>query len=65
MKKLECVGHYQKRIGSRLRKLKKREKGLGGRGRLTDAMIDRLQNYFGVSRQNVGNLEGMKTSCFG
>ena len=26
--KLECVGHYQKRIGNRLRKLKKREKVL-------------------------------------
>ena len=61
VKKLECVGHYQKRVGTRLRNLKKREKGLGGRGRLTDAMIDRLQNFFGLAiRQNVGNLEGMK-----
>ena len=60
VQKLECVGHYQKRVGNRLRKLKKNVKGLGGRGRLTDATIDRLQNLFGVAiRQNAGNLEGM------
>ena len=60
VQKLECVGHYQKRIGNRLRKLKKKEKGLGGRGKLTDATIDRLQNYFGVAiRQNAGDLAGM------
>ena len=35
--------------------------GLGGRGRLTDAVIDRLQNYFGVAiRQNPGNLKWVK-----
>ena len=45
IKKLECVGHYQKRVGTRLRNLNEKEKGLGGRGRLTDAAIDRLQNY--------------------
>ena len=61
IKKLECVGHYQKRVGTRLRNLKKKEKGLGRRGRLTDAVIDRLQNYFGVAiRQNSGNLTWMK-----
>jgi len=38
--KSECVG-------SRLRRLKEiNQKGLGGRGKLTDTMIDRLQNYF-------------------
>ena len=64
--KLECIGHYQKRVGNRLRKLKKGVKGLGGqakqkeggrvtknkvkaRSRLTDALIDKLQNYFGIA----------------
>ena len=28
MRKCECVGHYQKRVGTRLRKLKKKTKGL-------------------------------------
>ena len=40
--KFECVGHYQKGVGTRLRNLKKKEKGLGGRCRLTDSKIDRL-----------------------
>ena len=40
--KTECVGHYQKRVGSRLRNLKKKEKGLDGRCRITDTTIDRL-----------------------
>lgn len=43
-----------------MRKLKKKKKGLGGRGRLTDALIDKMQNYFGIAlRQNYGDLEKM------
>jgi len=61
VQKLECVGHIQKRVGNRARKLKKNVKGLGGRGKLTNSLIDRLQNYFGIAfRSNVNNLEGMK-----
>ena len=57
--KFECIGHYQKRIGNRLRKLRKEMK-LGGKGRLTTAKIDTLQNYFGIAlRQNVGDLKAM------
>lgn len=59
--KKECVGHVQKRVGTALRKLKKEKKGLGGKGKLTDAMIDRLQNYYGIAiRSNVGDLLQMK-----
>ena len=36
--KFECIGHYQKRVGTRLRKLKKRVKGLRA---LNDGMIDK------------------------
>ena len=43
MEKLECVGHIQKRLGSRLRNLKHKMKGpladgkiLRGKGRLTE-----------------------------
>lgn len=61
VRKLQCVGHVQKRVGKRLRSLKKSKRGLGGRGKLTDAVIDKLQNYYGLAvRQNKGNLEGMK-----
>lgn len=59
IEKLECVGHVQKRVGTRLRKLKK-EKKIGGAGKLTEAIIDTLQNYFGFAiRQNAGNLNAM------
>ena len=51
--KKECVGHVQKRLGTWLRKVKSvhRKKKLadgktiGGRGRLTEKMIDTMQNY--------------------
>ena len=56
VKKLECVGHMQKRLGGRLRKLKSTKKGtlsdgktLSGKGCLTDKMINKLQNYFGIT----------------
>lgn len=49
VRKLECIGHVQKRVGCRLRKLKKTVCGLGGKGKLTDVLIDRLQNYYGTA----------------
>lgn len=62
--KLECIGHVQKRVGSRLRKLKKSKKGLGGKNKLTDKFIDKLQNYYGIAiRSNVGNLMNMQSAC--
>ena len=63
VEKLECVGHVQKRVGCRLRSLKKREKGIGGKGKLTNSIIDRLQNYYGIAiRSNKNNLEGMQAA---
>ena len=65
------MGHVQKRLGTALRKYKNDMKGkkladgksIGGRGRLTDKVIDKMQNYYGKAiRGNKGNLEGMKTS---
>ena len=44
--KYESIGHYQKRVGNRLRKLRKELK-LGGKNRLTNQKNDTLQNYFG------------------
>ena len=55
--KYECIGHYQKRVGNRLRKLKKREKGLKA---LNEVTIDKLQNYFGIAlRSNVTTVKAM------
>ena len=62
--KKECVGHVQKRVGKRLRDLKKKEKGLGKLG-LNDLTIDRLQNFYGIAiRSNVGNIAGMKENIY-
>ena len=59
--KRECIGHIQKRVGNNLRKLKKDVSGLGGADKLTDSMVDRLQNYYGIAiRSNVGDLQKMK-----
>ena len=59
--KKECIGHVQKRVGTARRKLKKENPGLSGKKKLTDAMIDRLQNYYGTAiRSNIGDLDGMK-----
>eukprot|EP00112_Aurelia_sp_Birch-Aquarium-sp1_P012847 Seg2706.2 transcript_id=Seg2706.2/GoldUCD/mRNA.D3Y31 product="hypothetical protein" protein_id=Seg2706.2/GoldUCD/D3Y31 len=64
----ECIGHVQKRVGTRLKKLKKSckdklgdGKTLNGKGRLTEKVINTLQNAYGlVIRQNIGNLYEMK-----
>lgn len=73
VEKLECVGHVQKRIGTRLRKLKtsygnrdlEDGKKIGGKGRLTKKQIDDIQNFFGNAiRGNKHNLEGMRKSIW-
>ncbi|GFT20783.1 uncharacterized protein TNCV_941391 [Trichonephila clavipes] len=61
--KFECMGHIQKRVGSRLRKLKKNTKRLGGKGKLTDKFIDKLQDYYEIAiHSNVGCLEKMQSA---
>ena len=52
-----------KKSWNTITKYEKKGKGLGGRGRLTDATADGLQNYVGVDmRQNVADLKSMKPS---
>ncbi|GFT62795.1 uncharacterized protein TNCV_1698231 [Trichonephila clavipes] len=52
--KLECIGHLQKRVGRRLRQLKKNDERFGRENKLTDKLIDRIQNYYGIAiRSNV------------
>lgn len=71
--KLECVGHIQKRMESRLRQLCKNYKGkklsdgkcLSGKDRLTDKQIDSLQYYYGQAiRSNTDNLSKMKQAVW-
>lgn len=69
IEKLDCVGHVQKRMGGRLRRLRKEIKGnvlsdglkIGGKnGRLTDVVIDSLQNYYGLAiRRSKNDLDKM------
>ena len=44
VRKFECVGHVQKRVGKRLQNLRKKVKNLGGKDKLTLHTIDKLQN---------------------
>ena len=69
IKKYECVGHVQKRLGTALRKLKSQygkkklsdSKTIGGYGRLTADRIDKLQTYYGLAiRRNKDDLDGMR-----
>jgi len=62
----ECIGHVQKRVGSNLRKIRKelpkhRRKLIFGKGKLTDAAINYIQNCYGLAiRQNTHSIFQMK-----
>jgi len=65
VKKKECIDHVQKRMGSRLRKLKQSTKGLGGKGKLTGKLIDELSIYYGLAiRRNYDSIEKMKNDIY-
>ncbi|GFU86922.1 uncharacterized protein TNCV_3441921 [Trichonephila clavipes] len=57
VEKLECVGHVQKRMGTRLRNIIKMSKciklsngkNISGRGRLTLKEVDSIQQYYGLA----------------
>ena len=60
IEKEDCIGHIQKRMGAALRSYKNNcrgrtladGKGVGGAGRLTDVVIDRIQTYYGYAIRN-------------
>ena len=61
--KKECVGHVDKRMGTRLRNAKKSKKGIGGKGagKLTDKVIAELTKYYGLAiRRNPNSVENMR-----
>ena len=75
IKKLECTGHVQKRMGKRLMdkvsELKGKKfteggktfTGIGGAGRLTQKAIQRIQGHYGAAiRDNPGDTSAMKKS---
>lgn len=60
--KKECVEHVAKKSWNCITEIKEEKKSMGGKGRLTDVMIDKLQNYYGIAiRSNSGDL-AVKTS---
>ena len=62
VKKFECIGHYQKWVGTRLLRLKKNSKGMK---ELTHPVINKLQNYFGIAlRANTTTVEAMSKAIF-
>lgn len=73
VEKIECVGHIQKRMGTRLRQLKRnlgdREledvKSNGGKNRLTKDKIDAIQTHYGnATRGNKNDLVGMREAVW-
>jgi hypothetical protein len=71
IEKVECVGHVQKRMGTRLRKLKASKKklsdgkSLSGKNRLTDVAIQTLQTFYGLAiRRNVDSVAKMKQAVW-
>ena len=47
-------------MGARLRQCKKNIEGLGGRGKLTEKLIDELSNYYGLAiRKNLTSVDDM------
>ncbi|GFX58321.1 uncharacterized protein TNCV_205081 [Trichonephila clavipes] len=69
--KIECVGHVQKRMETHLRKLKQMSsklsdgKLIGGKGKLTDRMIDLITMYYANAiRQNKTCLSDMRKAVW-
>lgn len=65
IEKEECVNHVQKRMGTALRNLLKHKgcdsKPLGGKGRLTGDLVNKLGSYYGWSiKSHSGDVEAMQ-----
>ena len=60
VEKEDCIGHIQKRLGTALRTYKNKRRGAvlsdgkstGGKGRLTDQVVDRMQTSYGYAIRN-------------
>lgn len=48
VRKIECVAHVEKRMGTRLKNIKEKEK-LEGHGQLTDRLIQKLTKFYGFA----------------
>ena len=69
IKKEECINHVSKRMGTALMKLKNELKAQGqsisGKGKLTEALVKKIQNYYGRAiRDNSDDTTLMKKRIF-
>ena len=73
VKKEDGIGHVHKRMGSALRIYKNKCRGsklpdrktVGGRGRLNDAVVHKIQNYYGMAiRSNIGKPNDMQNTIW-
>ena len=70
--KEECQGHIQKRMGHPCREFKRKKKGMklsdgktvGGVNRLTDKIIQKFQNYYGLAIRRNTTLQGMQDAIW-
>jgi len=68
--KEECQGHVQKRMGSALKELKRKSgktklddgKTMGGKGRLTERIMDKIQNSYGYAIRGNSDKDSMKNA---
>ena len=63
IEKYECIGHVGKRMGARLRKLRK-EKNLGGKGGVSDALIKKIQSYYSNAIRKHSTVNEMQTAIW-
>ncbi|XP_028046899.2 uncharacterized protein LOC114254550 [Monomorium pharaonis] len=58
--KSECVNHIEKRLGTRLRNVKK-EKKFDDKGKLTDGLIKKITKYYGLAiMRNIDSVKAMQ-----
>ncbi|XP_066599703.1 uncharacterized protein [Prorops nasuta] len=63
----ECVGHVEKRMGTRLRNAKKSNEEIGGEGtdKLTDKIINEMTKFYGLAiRQHSNSIEEMQKAIW-
>lgn len=65
IEKEDCINHTAKRVYSGMQKLKKVQRGLEGKGKLTNAAMKKLTNYYATTlKGNVPDVVKMQKGVF-
>lgn len=63
--KEDCVNHVAKQVFSGIESLKKKEGGLGCKGKLTKAVVKKLTAYYAATlKENAPDVKGMQRAVF-